>query len=276
MPVAPVAFAPAEQAPPLPSQSLAYAPPLVGPPAGPQVIDHRPPPPLPPAFSPAPLEVQPPHAPPHSVNVFAIASLVLSLVAVPIAGSILAIVFGVVARRQIRETPGGPGGERMASWGIALGCLGIVAAIIVALVLAFGGGRSNALTPGARSSVNAALSSASLPLDTANATFTKTLTADEGGSVSQIAQAVTPYVTALTSFDYKLRQISWTQAEQLQSERLDQQVRSIISYASTISSATAATSTTWLTHLRVLGATAQSTDDGLRSMVGMTMASDFP
>jgi hypothetical protein len=215
----------------------------------------------------------PPVAPSPSINVFAIASLVLSLIGIPIAGSILAIVFGVIAKRQIKETPGGQGGDRMASWGIALGCLGVVGAVIVVLVLTLGGGRSNALSPGNSPSVATTFRSVSRPLDAANSTLTKALATDSGGSVAQIAQAVTPYVTTLHTFDYKIRQISWTPAEQLQSERLHLDVQAILGYSSTISSATAAT---WLTHFRALGATAQSADDTLRSMVGLAKVSDFP
>jgi hypothetical protein len=197
-------------------------------------------------------------------------------VAIPILGSVLAIVFGVMAKRQIKETPGGQGGERMATWGIALGCLWIVAAIIVALVLALGGGSSNALSPGGSASVRAAFTSAAQPLDTADATLTKAIAGNAGDSVAQLAQAVTPYVTALSTFDYKIRQISWTPAEQLQSERLEIQAQDVVKYSSTISAATAATSATWLTHLQALGATAQSSDNDLRALVGVAKVSDFP
>jgi hypothetical protein len=143
-------------------------------------------------------------------------------------------------------------------------------------VITLGSGRSNALTPGTSTSVGATFRSASQPLDAADATFTKALAATGGNSVAQIAQAATPYVTALTTFDYKIRRISWTPAEQLQSERLDLDVRAIIKYASTISSATAATSASWVTHLRDLGVTAQSADSTLRSMTGIAKVNDFP
>ena len=62
----------------------------------------------------------------------AIASLVLGLVpVVPFVGSILAIVFGRVARSQISAAEGRLRGMAMAVWGVALGILTIVVTVIV-------------------------------------------------------------------------------------------------------------------------------------------------
>lgn len=282
MPSAPMSTIPVA-VPPAPATALPdpnYPSAMTQAPASQPMADHRPPPPAgfatPALQSAHALEARPRTAPPSSVNPFAIASLVLSLVAIPIAGSVLAIVFGVMAKRQIRETRGGQGGETMATWGIVLGCVGILAAIIVAFVLALGGGSSNALSPGGSASVRAAFTSAAQPLDTADATLSKAIAGNAGGSVAQLAQAVTPYVTALNTFDYKIHQISWTPAEQLESERLEIQAKDVVNYASTISSTTSATSAAWVTHLQALGASAQSSDNALRSMVGVAKVSDFP
>lgn len=65
----------------------------------------------------------------RGTNGMAIASLVLSLVG----GSLLAVVFGHVARAQIART--GEAGDGMASWGLALGYLQIASALIFVLFI---------------------------------------------------------------------------------------------------------------------------------------------
>jgi hypothetical protein len=225
---------------------------------------------------------------PPSVNPFAIASLVLGLVGVPIAGSILAIVFGVVARRQIRETPGGRGGNAMATWGIVLGCLGLLGAIIAAVVLLSG---SHGPSPNAgaevttttaagssfvRSPEKTAFSSASTSLAAANNTLARALASNTGNSVSGIAQAVTPYTTALTTFNYQLRQVSWSPNVQIQIEALEHKTQALITYLSTISSVTSATSNAWLTHVRTLGTAGQSADNAVGVIVGVAKTNQFP
>jgi hypothetical protein len=225
---------------------------------------------------------------PQSVNPFAIASLVLGLVGVPIAGSILAIVFGVVARRQIKETPGGRGGNAMATWGIVLGCLGLLGAIIGAIIL-LGDSHSRSPDAGAdvttttaarttfvRSPEKAAFSSASTSPAAANNTFARALASDTGNSVSGIAQAVTPYTTALTTFNHQLRQVSWSSNVQIQIETLELRTQALIKYLSTISSVTSATSNAWLTQLRTLGMAAQSTDSAVGVIVGVAKTNQFP
>jgi hypothetical protein len=70
------------------------------------------------------------------INGYAIASLVLSLVFVCGIGSILAVIFGNQARRQIRESGGE--GSGMAQAGIIIGWVGIavVALYIVVILIA--------------------------------------------------------------------------------------------------------------------------------------------
>jgi Domain of unknown function (DUF4190) len=214
---------------------------------------------------------------------------------VPIVGPILAIVFGVHAKRQIRETPGGQGGNGMASWGIALGCLVLLGTIIVGAVLLLGGAHdpspsaaaapprtatSTASSPAAavfvRSPEKAAFSAASTSLDAANDTFTRSLASNTGNSVPGIAQAVTPYVTALTTFDYKLRHISWSPNVQIQIETLGLRTQDLIKFLATISSVTAATSGAWTTQLRSLATASQSADNAVRTIIGIPKTSDFP
>jgi uncharacterized protein DUF4190 len=74
----------------------------------------------------------------HSINGFAVASLVLGLIWLPVISSILAIVFGVIARRQIRTTGGQQKGGVMAGWGIGLGFLGLLFVLIAVTSVALG------------------------------------------------------------------------------------------------------------------------------------------
>ena len=75
-----------------------------------------------------------------STNGFAIASMVLGIVWIYWIGSILALVFGYVAWRQIRDSMGRQGGDGMAIAGIVLGWIGVgvIAIIIVIAVVAAG------------------------------------------------------------------------------------------------------------------------------------------
>jgi hypothetical protein len=71
-----------------------------------------------------------------STNGLAIASMVLGIVWVWWIGSILALIFGFVARKQIRER--GQKGDGMAIAGIVLGCVGVATLILVIVLVAAG------------------------------------------------------------------------------------------------------------------------------------------
>lgn len=77
-------------------------------------------------YGPAPYGQAPyghPYAPPPRTNGLAIASLVLGILWLYWIGSILALVFGYVAKNQIRER--GEGGGGLATAGIVLGWVGV-------------------------------------------------------------------------------------------------------------------------------------------------------
>jgi large-conductance mechanosensitive channel len=63
-------------------------------------------------------------------NGLAIASLVLSLT-VFLVGPILAIIFGAIARRQIRESKGGQSGDGLALAGLIIGIVELVVSLVV-------------------------------------------------------------------------------------------------------------------------------------------------
>jgi hypothetical protein len=72
------------------------------------------------------------YPPPRRTNGMAIASMVLGIVWIYWIGSILALIFGYVARKQIRERH--EGGDGMATAGIVLGWVGVGVLTIVLVV----------------------------------------------------------------------------------------------------------------------------------------------
>jgi uncharacterized Zn finger protein (UPF0148 family) len=91
-------------------------------------------PPLPPPPPPAP---PPPRAPATQTSGIAIASLVMGIAGwtiIPVIGSILAIVFGYAARKEIRQRPDELSGEGMAVAGLVLGWI-MVGISVLALCL---------------------------------------------------------------------------------------------------------------------------------------------
>ena len=115
---------------------VAWAPPIGGPHPGPyggppsapgmpygqQVTPPPPPGAFPGAYG-QPYGFAHPYAPPRRTNGLAIASMVLGILWLYWIGSILALVFGYIARNQIRER--GEAGGGMAIAGIVLGWVGV-------------------------------------------------------------------------------------------------------------------------------------------------------
>jgi hypothetical protein len=66
----------------------------------------------------------------------AIASLVLSLVWLSGLGSLLAVIFAIVARRNIRESRGSQTGDGLAIAGLVIGILGLLGAVLFIVTIA--------------------------------------------------------------------------------------------------------------------------------------------
>ena len=93
----------------------------------------QPPPPPPPAGPPAPPQ---PVYVQSKTNGFAVAALVLGILWIYWIGSILALVFGYVAKSQIDKSGGRETGRGMAIAGIVLGWVGVgILLLILVLVL---------------------------------------------------------------------------------------------------------------------------------------------
>jgi hypothetical protein len=75
-------------------------------------------------------------APPTRTNGFAIASMVLGILWIYWIGSILALVFGYIAKNQIDNSRGSQSGRGMAIAGIVLGWVGIAAIVLVVIAVA--------------------------------------------------------------------------------------------------------------------------------------------
>jgi hypothetical protein len=75
---------------------------------------------------------------PHSTNGLAIASLVLGILWLYWVGSILALIFGYIARQQITQRQGMQDGRGMATAGIVLGWIGVGFLVLFLVVGALG------------------------------------------------------------------------------------------------------------------------------------------
>ena len=71
---------------------------------------------------------------PQRTSGFAIASMVLGIIWLYWVGSILALVFGYQAKREIRDSGGAVGGGGMATAGIVLGWIGLGILVIFILL----------------------------------------------------------------------------------------------------------------------------------------------
>jgi Domain of unknown function (DUF4190) len=98
------------------------------------------PPPPPPHFAPGYAPPPPGYGPPpvgQTTNGLSVASMVLGIVWVFGVGSILAVIFGFVARKQIKDSGGRQSGGGMALAGIILGFVGVASLILwIVLVIA--------------------------------------------------------------------------------------------------------------------------------------------
>ena len=92
-----------------------------------------PPPPTDPPPAPAAQPVA--YVQQQRTNGFAVASLVLGILWIFWLGSLLALVFGFIAKRQIDQSGGAQSGSGLAIAGIVFGCVG---ACTLLLVLLFG------------------------------------------------------------------------------------------------------------------------------------------
>lgn len=75
---------------------------------------------------------------PRTTNGFAVASLVLGILFIGGIGSILALVFGYIAKSRIDQSPGVEGGRGMATAGIVLGWVGVGFILLMIVLMVVG------------------------------------------------------------------------------------------------------------------------------------------
>jgi Domain of unknown function (DUF4190) len=131
-------------APPAPPPPTKPQPPPAAPQAAPPAPGHAPPPPAgyqapPPAYPPlgTPYGYARPPVAGQRTSGKAVASLVLGIcgwLVAPFILSVLGIVFGAMARREIAANPG-LGGRGMANWGFWLSITGLAAWVILIVVV---------------------------------------------------------------------------------------------------------------------------------------------
>ena len=91
-----------------------------------------------PPLTPPPMPPQVPKTKTKKTNGLAVASLILGIGAftfLPFIGAILALIFGMIARGDIKRSGGEKSGSGMATAGITLGVLGLILPIIAAAVV---------------------------------------------------------------------------------------------------------------------------------------------
>jgi hypothetical protein len=92
----------------------------------------------PPQAAPAGYYYGPPQIQKQSTNGFAIASMVLGIVWIYWIGSILALVFGYMAKKQIQQSNEREGGGGMATAGIVLGWIGVGTFTLMIVIIIIG------------------------------------------------------------------------------------------------------------------------------------------
>ena len=117
---------------------------------------------------------------------------------------------------------------------------------------------------------------ASNQMDMANAAATPSFSGASGDSVTQVDQALGPYVRALQTFVYTVHGLSWPGVTEVSSEQLTQRIQALVTYSSTASSVDSATLHTWLATFRSLAKDVQSADNLVRSEIGIATTASYP
>ncbi len=77
--------------------------------------------------------------PNHSLAIVSLVLSILGLIAVlPVAGSIVGVITGNIARREIRQNPNQYSGDNLARAGVILGWIGIALSVMLITILCLG------------------------------------------------------------------------------------------------------------------------------------------
>jgi hypothetical protein len=172
--------------------------------------------------------------------------------------------------------------------------LWLVAAIIVVVIVAIirmsaPGSTSGNLTPTTvthstspvakipvSSNVKSAFVSASAKMTAANVTVTQALASSSGQTVAQITQEVTPYATALNTFNYTLHFVTWPEAMQVPSTDLTLRTGALATFIASISTVNTTTLGAWISQFHALAAQAETAANLVRSDIGLRNTTSYP
>ena len=126
------------------------------------------------------------------------------------------------------------------------------------------------------SSVRAAFAAASAQLDVANETVTRALASGSNQTVAQVAQEVTPYSTALNTFNFRTHFLAWPQSVAVQAEDVTLRTKALISFLDSISSTSQVELSSWYTQLHALATQTQTAENLVRKDLGMSPTSSYP
>jgi hypothetical protein len=178
-----------------PTRAVAPSPAgTIGQPPYPVAAARDSPPPAPPYF--APSYASPPgYGPPpvgQTTNGLSVASMVLGIVWVFGIGSILAVIFGFVARKQIKDSGGRQSGSGMALAGIILGLVGVASLILwIVLVIAVTTSISNCFDH-VQSNVHSSTCVTNSGTGNSGSTFNSGTTGNTGNGVTSPATGPAP------------------------------------------------------------------------------------
>jgi hypothetical protein len=180
-------------------------------------------------------------------------------------------------------------GSRWIKPGLWLAAVIVVVVIVAVIRMNAPGATSGSLTPTTvthqkspvahipvSTTTKAAFLSASNRLNVANVTVTQELASSSGQSVAQIAQEITPYVTALNTFEFTLRFIAWPGAMQVPSQDLALRTQALATFLPSISSANAATLPSWVAQFHVLASRAEAAANLVRRDIGLRSTNSYP
>jgi hypothetical protein len=102
------------------------------------------------------------------------------------------------------------------------------------------------------------------------------LTGGSSQTVTQVNEAVSPYIGALQRFDFTLHLMVWPQSMQVPSENLMLRNQALVSFLQSISSESQSELPSWFSQLHSLASRAETADNQIRKDIGLATTTSFP
>jgi hypothetical protein len=126
------------------------------------------------------------------------------------------------------------------------------------------------------STVLAQFTAATKDLDAANVVVNHGLAGGGSQTVTQVNEAVSPYIGALQRFDFTLHLMVWPQSMQVPSENLMLRNQALVSFLQSISSESQSELPSWFSQLHALASRAETADNQIRKDIGLATTTSFP